>query len=126
MVFFHDNYLSLSENSRVTFIGNRATDTGGAMYIVTSPFHYTRHDFILDNRMCFESCFLKCFDRNNSVKQLILTNNSADQGGVQLQSFRSRVWRVPAWSQFSFRVCTVPEMFKQISCSTHSICLGKY
>ena len=81
MVFFHDNYLSLSENSRVTFFGNRATDTGGAMYIVTSPFHYTRHDFILDNRMCLESCFLKFFDRNNSVKQLIFINNSAGQGG---------------------------------------------
>ena len=68
MVFFHDNYLTLSENSRVTFLGNRATDTGGAMYIVTSPIHYTRHDFIQDNRMCLESFFLNFLDKNNSVK----------------------------------------------------------
>ena len=82
MVFFHNNHLSFSENSRVTFVGNRAVDTGGAIYIVTNTFHYTRHDVVQDNIMICKNCFLKLFCCSNSAaKQLIFTNNSAGQGG---------------------------------------------
>ena len=87
MIFFHDNYLSLSENSRVTYFGNRATDTGGAMYIVTSPFHYTRHDFILDNRMCLESCFLNFFGQKQLSKAVNIYQQLCRSG------WRCCVWR---------------------------------
>ena len=74
MTFFYKNSLSVSENSRVTFIGNRAIDTGGAIYIVTNTY-YTQYD---SNMRCH--CFLGLYD-SNSAKQLIFINNSAGQGG---------------------------------------------
>ena len=72
MIFIHNNSLSLSENSMVTFVGNRAIDTGGAIYIVTNVV-YIRDEFCT-------YCFLSLID-TNSAKQLIFTNNFAGQGG---------------------------------------------
>ena len=46
MILIHNNTLSLSENSRVTFVGNRAIDTGGAVYVVTRT-SYALRDFVL-------------------------------------------------------------------------------
>ena len=76
MILIHDNTLSLSENSRMVFNGNRAIDTGGAVYIVTRTF-YTRDD---DDHMICTNCFLNLSD-SSSAKQLIFTNNSAGEGG---------------------------------------------
>ena len=45
-ILIHNNTLSLSENSRVTFVGNRAIDTGGAVYVVTRT-SYAFRDFVL-------------------------------------------------------------------------------
>ena len=80
MILFHNNSLSLSENSRMTFIGNRAIDTGGAVYVVTR-ISYALRDFVLDDYMICTNCFLSLHGISNSVKQLIFTNNSAGQGG---------------------------------------------
>ena len=46
MILIHNNTLSLSENSRMTFVGNRAIDTGGAVYVVTRT-SYALRDFVL-------------------------------------------------------------------------------
>ena len=79
IVFIHDNSLSLSENSRVTFVGNGAIDTGGAIYIVTRTF-YAISNFLRNDYMICTNCFLNLSD-SSSAKQLIFTNNSAGQGG---------------------------------------------
>ena len=80
IILIHNNTLSLSENSRMTFVGNRAIDTGGAVYVVTRT-SYALRDFILDDYMICTNCFLSLHGISNSVKQLIFTNNSAGQGG---------------------------------------------
>ena len=73
IVFLYNSSISLSENSRATFVGNKAIHTGGAIYIVTNTFY---------NRGVFcTNCFLEFNNISNSVRQLIFTNNSAGQGG---------------------------------------------
>ena len=73
IVFLYNNFLSLSENSRVTFVGNRAVHTGGAMYIVTNT--------VYNSGAFCTNCFLKLNNISKYEKQLIFTNNSAGQGG---------------------------------------------
>ena len=73
IVFLYNNSLSLSENSRVTFVGNRAVHTGCAMYIVTST--------VYNSGVFCTNCFLKLNNISKYEKQLIFTNNSAGQGG---------------------------------------------
>ena len=77
MILIHNNTLSLSENSRMTFVGNRAIDTGGAVYIVTSTYIYY---YYATYTVC-TNCFLNLNDHSNSAKQLVFANNSAGQGG---------------------------------------------
>ena len=72
--------MALSENSRTIFFGNRAIDTGGAMYIVANTFHAPLRLDPSAYTIC-TNCFLSLYDSSNSVKQLIFTNNSAGQGG---------------------------------------------
>ena len=92
MIFIHNNSLSLSENSRVTFVGNRAIHTGGAMYILPSIFtapnsrisilYCTLYHCFFDFSVSSSStCFLNLNDIESSTKQLIFTNNTAGQGG---------------------------------------------
>ena len=77
MILIHNNTLSLSENSRMTFVGKRAIDTGGAVYIVTSTYIYY---YYATYTVC-TNCFLNLNDHINSAKQLVFANNSAGQGG---------------------------------------------
>ena len=70
MIFLYNNSLSLSEKSTMTFVGNRAIDTGGVIYIVTNTV-YIRDDICTN-------CFLSS---NDISKHLLFINNSAGQGG---------------------------------------------
>ena len=81
MIFIHNNTFSLSENSTATFVGNRAVDTGGAIYIVTSTYEVTLY-------IVCTNCFLGLDDYINYENQLIFTNNSAGQGGDVLYGGR--------------------------------------
>ena len=87
MIFIHNNTFSLSENSTATFVGNRAVDTGGAIYIVTSTFEVASH-FGLSGYIVCTNCFLSLDDYINYDNQLIFTNNSAGQGGDVLYGGR--------------------------------------
>ena len=99
MILIQNNTLSLSENGMVTFVGNRAIDTGGAVYIVTSTF-YALRDFINDgdDYMICTNCFLNLNDNNNSAKQLIFSNNSAGQGGNVVYGGRMEFTCPPSFS----------------------------
>ena len=87
MIFIHNNTFSLSENSTATFVGNRAVDTGGALYIVTSTYEVTSR-FSLSGYIVCTNCFLGLDDYINYENQLIFTNNSAGQGGDVLYGGR--------------------------------------
>ena len=87
MIFIHNNTFSLSENSTATFVGNRAVDTGGAIYIVTSTFEVTSR-FGLSGYIVCTNCFLSLDDYINYDNQLIFTNNSVGQGGDVLYGGR--------------------------------------
>ena len=80
MILIHNNSVFLSANSMVTFVGNRAIDTGGAVYIVTTNFYINR-GLILDNYKSCINCLLNFKASSNSAKQVRFTNNSAGQGG---------------------------------------------
>ena len=80
MILIHNNSLFLSENSMVIFVGNRAIDTGGAVYIVTSNFYINR-GLILNNYKSCINCLLNFKASSNSAMQVRFINNSAGQGG---------------------------------------------
>ena len=61
MIFIHNNTFSFSENSMATFVGNRAVDTGGAIYIVTSTLEVISR-FSLSEYIVCTNCFLSLDD----------------------------------------------------------------
>ena len=94
MVFIQESSMSLSETSIVTFANNKASDTGGAIYILSSSLpaynsgglqqYILKREDILD-LFIFSNCFLRLTGRARAArKQLIFRNNSADLGGDAL------------------------------------------
>ena len=94
MVFIQESSMSLSETSIVTFANNKASDTGGAIYILSSSLpaynsgglqqYILKRGDILD-LFIFSNCFLRLTGRARAArKQLIFRNNSADLGGDAL------------------------------------------
>ena len=63
MIFIHNNTFSFSENSTATFVGNRAVDIGGAIYIVTSTLEVTSRFSLSEYIVCtsHEICRISTF-----------------------------------------------------------------
>ena len=76
MLFLRNSFVSISENSSILFLNNRATATGGAIYLVTNDYYLSTSEGLIAHSKC-----LLAVNCNTVTGRFIFRNNTAGQGG---------------------------------------------
>ena len=76
LLFLRNSSVSVSENSSILFLNNRATATGGSIYLVTNDYYLSTSEGLIARSKC-----LLGVNGNTVTGRFIFKNNTAGQGG---------------------------------------------